>query len=158
VGDNVRTWDAVTGKELRVLSGHREAGAAVAHSRDGRTVAVGRSGTVGVRDGATGNLLRSFPAPEGPGLALALSPGRRALAMPGTGRSGVAAEKFIWLGVVAAGEGLRRIGEDESGVTSLAFSPDGTKLAARSPGHIRVWDGATGARVSDIKGMEEGAA
>jgi hypothetical protein len=59
---------------------------------------------------------------------------------------------------VAAGEGLRRIGEDESGVTSLVFSPDGTKLAARSPGHIRIWDGATGMRVSDIKGMEEGAA
>jgi WD40 repeat protein len=165
VGDTVRAWDAATGKELGRLPGPIEVRAAVALARDGRTVAVGMPGTAVVRDVATGKVLRSFPAwdgsPEpsdGHGLTLALSPDGRILAMHGTDQFGPAGETSIRLCDVATGEEPRRIGENEADVTSLVFAPDGTKLAARTSKHIRVWDVATGTRISDIKGIEEGAA
>jgi hypothetical protein len=153
VGETVRVWDAATGKELRP-PGPIEARAAVALSRDGGTVAVGMAGTAVVRDVATGRVLRTLRVPGGAGLALALSPDGRTLAVHGTEGFEPAGEVSVGLWDVPTGEGPRRVGDQEGAVTSLVFSPDGTKLAARAAGHVRVWDVATGARLSEIPAAE----
>jgi WD40 repeat protein len=63
---SVRLWDVVTGRQIRILSGHNLAVMALAFSADGRTLTSGSSDFIKVWDVASGKELRSlavFPAP-----------------------------------------------------------------------------------------------
>lgn len=137
--------DAITGKELHVLSRHGPRTRSLAFSPDGKSVAVGRAGTIELYDVRTGKALHQAPG-HGAGV--------HAVAFRASGREAVTAGKDwtvrIWS---AAGKPL--------GVTDLIadvpkavdLSPDGTHLTwADQAGKLTVRDLLTGKdRVAGIR-------
>jgi hypothetical protein len=79
--DAVRLWDAVTGKQLHCLMGHKDYADTAAFSPDGRTVAVGTSnGVIRLWEVMTGQERRRFEGHQDRVVALAFSPDGRLLA------------------------------------------------------------------------------
>ncbi|MDV9172067.1 hypothetical protein R6V09_18360 [Streptomyces sp. W16] len=153
--DTVRLWNLSTGRQKTLA----EAGTAVAFSPDGSTLAVGRNdGTVSLRDAVTGRTKHVFRdnRREGTQMSLLFSPSGRMLAVTG------AFSKVRVFDVVdgrpafvlnaggsssaARSSGLARaIDQSNDTVLSVAFSPDGDRLATSSDnGTIRLWNAATG--------------
>jgi len=159
----IRLWDTTTGRELRVLG--NDAGqaavaggaAALVFDADGRTlisvsidITQGDTGLLYALsfkhwDYATGRLLRSFNAPCGQVITIALSPDGRTLA------SGGFDPLILW--DVGSGRKLRTLVGGDKVVEALTFSPDGRTLA----GAGRLWDVATGRELRALNGYEGGA-
>ena len=97
-----------------------------------------------------GRLLRTIRLPAGPGdigkaYAAAISPDAALIAAGGWTR-GVAGDESVYLFERASGRLLRRVGGLADVVNHLAFSPDGTRLAAvlGGKGGVRLIDPAIG--------------
>jgi len=144
----VRIWDASSGNELLTLpveGGEDMRG--VAFSPDGTRVAVASDGIYPIKiwDASTGEVLlstnlgrshtRDFP------LDIAFSPYGNLAATAG----GDEPNAKVWDPIT--GEVLYTLSGHTSGISGVAFSPDGTRLATAS------WDGA--ARVWDITPAKE---
>ncbi len=159
----IRLWDTTDGRELRVLGNDvgnavvANSVGALAFSADGSTLI---SGSIDITQGAagliytlsfkhwdyaTGRLLRSFNAPCGQVVALALSPDGRTLA------SGGFDPLTLW--DVGSGRKLRTLVGGDKVVEALTFSPDGRTLA----GAGRLWDVATGHELRALNGYGGGA-
>ncbi|HKR00796.1 MAG TPA: TIR domain-containing protein, partial [Pyrinomonadaceae bacterium] len=133
----VRLWDATSGQPIGdALTGHQAEVVSVAFSADGKMLASGDTdGSIILWDVATHRPLgRSLTGHQNDVLALAFSPDNNILASGGSRQvddSGTNYQGEIYLWKVATRE---RIGESLKGhsgyVTSLAFSPDGKKLAS----------------------------
>jgi WD40 repeat protein len=155
----VRLWDTATGKEIRRLIGHREAVYAVAFSSAGDLLASGSpDGEIRLWHAGTGKAIRSVKvctpktwANQMHGVStLALSPNGKILAA-GTEWSEDGRAVSLW--DTATGKLLRLLPgyEEESYITSLAFTPDGRLLAVgASTSPLRLWDVATGKRVYEL--------
>ena len=159
----IRLWDTTTGRELRVLGNDAGAAAvaggvaALAFDAAGRTlisvsIDITQSDTGLLYalsfkhwDYATGRLLRSFNAPCGQVIAVALSPDGRTLA------SGGFDPLTLW--DVGSGRKLRTLVGGDKVVEALTFSPDGGTLA----GAGRLWDVATGRELRALNGYDGGA-
>jgi WD40 repeat protein len=118
---NARLWELPSGALRKLCGASTGAGgasASLAFTRDGRTLAVGATAhtfTVSLRDPTTG-ALRGELTDTGPGAA---RPGSSPRAPPA--------------------------GENACGILAVAFSPDGTTLAAAcSDGILRLWDVQSG--------------
>ena len=149
VDDAIILWDAITGKQLRVLKGH--AGESVAFSPDGKIVAGGSGAhTIELWDATTGNSLRSMRAEEEcrgcceaeygtyTSLSVAFSPDGKTIA------SG-ACDHTIVVWDALAGKKLRSLKGHTDGVLSVAFSPDGKVLASGGLDQsIKLWDPESG--------------
>jgi WD40 repeat protein/tRNA A-37 threonylcarbamoyl transferase component Bud32 len=128
--DEVRVWDAVTGKLLMpvdVPSG----GAGMSFSPDGQRLAiVGTDKQARIFDLAAKKVLFTIPAEN-----VAFSPDRKLLA--------TAAERVV-LRNAADGKEIGKL-EGEAGLSSLRFSGDGRRLVATSgkTTAVAVWDMAT---------------
>ncbi len=137
----VGLFDLGSGRRAHLLEGHRGSVNALAFSGDGRLLASSAAdGTALVWEAATGRELGRFPAPLGESLRqkVALSPDGRTLAVSGH------PDFTVRLFDVPGGKELRRLRGLDEPALSLAFAPDGRKLAAGGNCVIRLWDVATG--------------
>jgi WD40 repeat protein len=140
----VKVWSLPEGKLLRTLDGHPRGVNSVHFSPDGKWLLTGSiDGTVQLRDGATFQVRRTFQVP-GAVMAAAFDPTNTLVAWTSV------REIILW--DLAADQERRRLPQVRAG--SLAFSPNGKRLAAGSMGEpgerggaeypACVWDVETG--------------
>jgi len=152
-----RIWDLSPEHELRTLVGHRAEVYALAFSPDGtRLATTGFDGTTRVWSVASGRLLLTLEnGGDLPMRAVAFSPdGDRLVTTAADGTatvwdaaSGQALFTLRGHAIGVGGEGF------VTGVTGVAYSPDGTRIATASDdGTARVWDAADGKALLTLRG------
>ncbi len=134
----VRVWDADSGREqLPVLRDHTSPVVSVAYSTDGRRLAAfGTDGKITVWDAAAGRVTDRIVHPDGVSAA-AWGPGDARLA---TGHH----DGTVTVSGTRAGDPVATLPGPVATVYRVAWSPDGTRLAAAGEDFAtRVWDVAT---------------
>jgi WD40 repeat protein len=143
--DVIRVLETASGRPVRTFSrtGRKTECYALVLTPDGKTViSLDRAGTLLIENVATGAevVRRQFAKPEYQA-ALALSPDGSDLAVA-VGEDHPKLYLWRW----RASEEPREVPAPKSGVSDLAFSPDGKSLAAcyHRNGAIHIWDASTG--------------
>jgi WD40 repeat protein/beta-lactamase regulating signal transducer with metallopeptidase domain len=160
---SVTFWDMATGREVRKVPAPEGVRiSAVAIAPDGKFLAYGGGGVVHLCAAETGKEVRRLREPDGGILTLVFSPDGKMLAARG-------ANQKVRLWDVATGKELRHLGDTapprrSGGLVflagssfgperrALAFSPDGTRLAAAAGSTVRLWETATGKEVPMVGG------
>lgn len=147
-GNLVRVWDS-QGSEQTVWSGHDDYVTDLAYSPDGRTLAsVGDDGTLRLWDVATGqaSVVQVEPAGEDELLAVAWKPDGTALVTGGP--------SDVPLRVHRPDGQVEHELETGASTVSLAFSPDGAKLAVGQIRGLQVWETATWTEVASADAVD----
>ena len=153
-------YDAKTGEELNLLTGHTASVLSVAFSPDGQTIASGSSdATIRLWDAGTGTHIETLtvhtdPFYGGRVYSVAFSPDGNTLAS-GSGNPSVSGNEdaTVRLWDVNTGEHIRTFTGHTDWVYSVAFSPDGNTLASGSSDEtIRLWDVSTGEHIRTFTG------
>jgi tRNA A-37 threonylcarbamoyl transferase component Bud32/DNA-binding beta-propeller fold protein YncE len=144
-GDSTYLWNPATGK---LTATFHEAGSksvsTVAFSPDGRILAAGTaSGSVYLWSTATGALTATLHDPASQGVTdVAFSKGGTSLAVADQDGS-----TYLWR--VATGT-LTSTLKDAGGAEAVAFSPDGSVLAAAAGNAVYLWNTATGTLIATL--------
>ncbi|MBI2898510.1 MAG: hypothetical protein HYY06_33470, partial [Deltaproteobacteria bacterium] len=139
-----RLWDVGTGMLLDTLEGHTDAVESVAFSPDGSRVATGSlDRTARLWDVGTGALLHTL---EGHTAAVEV-----AFSPDGTHVATVSEDGTPRLWDTGAVMLLHTVVGYSLGVSSIAFSPDGRRVATAS-GDVRLWDVGTGVLLRALEG------
>lgn len=146
----VRIWDLETGEEVQAIIGGTFAVPGLAFESSGEQLFIVNGSLVRVRVTGDGRMSATLRPDEQTNLYSLAVQGQIAAAGDARGR--------IWLWSlpvekeVFASSVLELSEEDTPGlVWSLAFSPDGSLLAAAyNDGHLRLWDLASGALLADL--------
>ena len=139
-------YEAQTGAEIALLTGHTRSAESVAYSPDGKTLASGSGREIRLWDPSTQEHKTTFVGQEAN--SLAYSPDGGTLA---AGR---------WQGVdllnAETGERKSSLSEHTDRVRALAFSPDGKRLASaarsREDTTIHLWNPSTGKHLRALTG------
>jgi WD40 repeat protein/transcriptional regulator with XRE-family HTH domain len=147
-GDGIaRIWDAVTGRQVHALVGHRDEVYHVEFSPDGsRLVTVSPDGLAILWDALTGEKLLSLS--EG-------SPLYWAVFSPDGSRIAVANYADGWVSIweVATGERVLTLPHPDTQVDSVAYSPDGSRIVTTSNDQtVRIWDANSGEELLSLYG------
>jgi RNA polymerase sigma factor (sigma-70 family) len=130
----IRLWDLGQGKEVLSLRGHPNLAMSVAISPEGRRlVSGGHDRTVRLWEVATGKEILVWKGHRREITAVAFSPDGRLVASSGASRGDSArtlGPACIRLWDPATGKEVQRLQGHHSLVTSLAFAPDGSRLAS----------------------------
>jgi WD40 repeat protein len=152
-----RLWDADTGRELLILRGHQGWVASARFSKEGQHIlTVGADRTARLWDTATGRQLFLWQEPPGekpPKSRRRVDPAERLdladlAQLSGDGRRVVTAFGAIRLWDCKTGEEIATSPGQNEVMTSVAFSPDGSRIVTTSldatPGRgaVRIWDAA----------------
>jgi WD40 repeat protein len=144
----IKLWDTTTGKEVRQFRGHGNDVYCVCFSPDGTRLASGaHDQTARLWDVKTGALLHTLDGHSGRVLGVAFTPdGSRVVSACGTGQNandGSGGEVCIW--DAQTGHRIFSLPARNTGVISIAFSPDGKRLAGSCLRKtVKVWELATG--------------
>jgi WD40 repeat protein len=168
--DGARIWDVSFpgNEEVMVLAGPDSSGETVAAlSSDGAYLAVGGiSGAIHLHDAITGEPLAILSGHSKGIFRMAFSPDDRRLAT--AAQDGLV---IVWdvAGSLAAGQGQELLALDAhdpnavigglfSGVQSVAYNYDGTRLATSgADGMVRLWDATNGNLLAEVMVREDGA-
>jgi len=144
----IRFWDIATGKEIRQARGHSGALRAVLYSPDGKSVVSGGFDlTLRVWDAATAKELLPTTGHQGGAIsALVYSPTGKFLAA-----GSQQGERSIRVWETATGKEVHTLPLDHTDLWSVAFSPDGTLLAAATASMVHVWDANNGEKRHEWK-------
>jgi WD40 repeat protein len=147
-GADIVVWDAVTGKELRQLKGHKEAVTGLAFAPDGKSLAsAGQDRTLILWDSATGKEERRLEGHTEAVLAVAFAPDGKTLASAGQ-------DKTVRLWNLADGSPVRVL-QHQYFVHAVAFTPDGKTLASAGKDRtIRLWDPSDGKEQRQLRGHQ----
>ena len=147
--NRVRLWDATAGKELHTLQPPGGA-AALAFSRDGKTLAVGggsdSGGTVTLWEVASGRLHATLKGPRRRVTSVAF-------AADGSLLAGGSWDKTVHLWDVGQGKGLLVLAGHTAPVLWVALAADGRTLASASGSEVRLWDARTGKKLAPALGL-----
>lgn len=147
VDTTVRTWNAVTAAESASFDAGTAAIADAALSPDGTQVAVGYGTNLAIFNRVTGAIVRTLAGHGTAVNAVAWSVDGRYLAS-GADSAGNENEVIVW----NAADGAALWSFDTTGVSDVAFSPDGTKVAAAFSTQVRLWDTRSGAELRTFSG------
>jgi WD40 repeat protein len=141
----VQMWDTATGKELPALTTPFESVGMIAFAPDGKLLATRdmRSSPICIWDVASGKLVRRIdPAtPLKIEHRIVFSPDGRTLAVGEHTINLTVEDSKVSLWEVATGRERARFLGHKGGISSLAYSPDGTRLASGSDDStILIWD------------------
>jgi WD40 repeat protein/serine/threonine protein kinase len=148
----VHRWEAATGKPLKRVEGHPDAGGPVAWSADGKYLATAASNQ-GVRfwEADSGRLLAQTPLRAAWVSTLAWSPDGHFVA------AGHSRGPTILVAAVPSGSPERVLAGHNRPVRAVAWSPDGKRLASGGDDRmVRLWDPIAAAAVS-VMGEHQGA-
>lgn len=135
-------WDVNTGEQLLTLSGHTARVLAVAWSPNGHLIATaGEDTTVMLWDTDTGTATQTFAGHTDSIYGLAFS-------ADGLRVASSSADSTVRIWNIETGESLLTL-EQPAPSKGIAFSPDGTRIAAgtdraNNQGRVRVWDSHSG--------------
>ena len=161
VGEEIRLWDAHTGKLLQTLMGHTSIVNSVTFSPDGSTIAsvsghwqsyksvwsVGEE--ICLWSAQTGELLKTLTGHKDVVSSVVFSPDGSYIVSGDWYHSLYDTSGGAWSGEIRVwhaqtGELLKTLTGHTGGVSSLAFSPDGKTIAnGRTDGTILLWDFST---------------
>jgi WD40 repeat protein len=150
-------WDAATGRVRIWLEGQSGPVTTFAFAPDSATLASAGcdSGDVWLWDVPSGDARLLIPAAVAgcSAEALAFHPAGRLLAVAGLDYAAGGSKGRIALWDVVAKKPVRHF---DCGASGLAFSPDGTRLAAASPsGTVLLWDVGSGSLIAELMGHIE---
>ncbi len=143
-----RIFDAATGAELHALEGHTNAVSSLAFSPDGQRLAsASMDGTARLWDPAAGKQVGVFSWPDDPDHkpttagVVALEPGGGRLVWTREGR-------VVGWDLTTNKQAFSYV----SGAPSLAYSPDGKRLASPFGAGIKLWEADTGREAGALTG------
>lgn len=142
----VRIWDSESGEVLLTLKGHARAVGKVLFSVDGRQIiSISHDSTLKVWDALTG---RELSTRENASL-MAQSPDGRWIA----GQASPDTRQTVQVWNATNGQEILTLEGHTALVSSLAFSPDGQRIASGSMDQtVKVWDVTSGQQSHDLKG------
>ncbi len=138
-GQAVHFWDVSTGKQILPFGDDPGPIVGLALSADGTTaVSVSDSGTVFLWEAATGRPRGRVAGMTAGPYGLAASPDGRTIAARNVGTSAIV------LGDIKGERPVRTLRSRQQQIGDIAFSPDGSSLAAVGNREIALWDVASG--------------
>jgi eukaryotic-like serine/threonine-protein kinase len=174
-----RIWDAQSGRELAVLTGHSDAITSIRFSPDGAKLATGSAdASARIWDSQSGKQLFVLTHPSEKLQSVAFSPDGNQIATGTYSTLDHPSDISVRLWDSASGRNLKNFSCADlhnvfmitsaksgqkaipvSGVFSVAFSPDGKRIAASLPFFeaIGIWDVASGKAVATLRGQTAGS-
>jgi len=146
-GNVARLWELASGKEIRILEGHKGGVDAITYSPDGKRILSGSfDKTLKLWDAENGREIRTYRGHTKGVQAVAFSPdGKSALSGGG--------DATVRLWDVQSGREIRSFRGHAAAITSVAYGPDGRKaLSGSYDKMIRLWDLESGKEMHIFRG------